>query len=131
MFLSELNAEQQRAFLVLARQVIAADERLALQELVRLEALYHEAGLPAETPDAPDAVGDLNALFPSARARAVVVLELLLVAHADASVDERELDAVRVVAERMETDEAYWQRAHDWARRYAALVEEARGFWQG
>ncbi|HLT48772.1 MAG TPA: TerB family tellurite resistance protein [Rubricoccaceae bacterium] len=130
MFLSELTAEQKRALLVLARQVIAADERLAFQELERLEALYHEADLPPETPDAPDVVADLNYMFPSARARAVVVLELLMVALADASVDRRELRAVRAIAEAMEVSEADWEAMRDWAGRYAALVAEARAFGQ-
>jgi hypothetical protein len=128
MFLSELTSEQKRAFLVLARQVIAADERLALQELERLEALYHEANLPPETPAAPDVVADLNYMFPSERARAVVTLELLMVALADASVDRRELTAVRSIAEGMEVDEEAWGAMRDWAGRYADLVAEARTF---
>ena len=131
MFLSELTAEQKRAFLVLARQVIAADERLALQELERLEALYHEAGLPAETSAAPDVVADLNYMFPAPRDRAVVVLELLLVALADATVDRRELAAVRAVAEGMGVEEADWAAMRDWAGRFADLVAEARAFGQG
>ena len=36
MFLHELTGAQQRAFLVLVRQVIAADERLAMQEVESL-----------------------------------------------------------------------------------------------
>ena len=128
MFLNELTAEQKRAFFVLARQVIAADERLALQELVRLEALYHEAQLPPETPAAPDVVGDLNYMFASTRARAVVVLELLLLVIADASVDRRELTTVRSIAERMEVEEEAWGAMRDWVGRYGALVAEACAF---
>ena len=131
MFLAELNPEQQRAFLILARQVIAADERLALQELERLEALYREVGLPTEAPDAPDAVGDLNFMFETPRARAVVVVELLLVAYADGRVDEREDAAVRRLAERMEVEEPEWETMRGWARRHAALVAEAQAFGQG
>src|SRR5690606_11332768 len=128
MFLSELTGEQKRAFFVLARQIIAADERLALQELERLEALYHEAHLPAETAAAPDVVADLNYMFPSPRARAVVVLELLMLVIADASVDRRELTAVRSIAERMEVDEEAWAAMRDWVGRYGALVAEACAF---
>lgn len=128
MFLSELTDQQKRALLVLARQIIAADDRLALQELERLEALYHEAQIPAETAGAPDAVADLNYMFASSRERAIVVLELLLVASADASVDRREIAAVRDIAERMGVDEAAWGAMQDWAERYAALHAEARAF---
>ena len=37
MFVHELSPEQRRAFLVLARQVIDADHRLAIQEVERLD----------------------------------------------------------------------------------------------
>ena len=125
MFLHELSPEQRRAFLVLARQIIDADRRLAIQEVERLDRLYVEAGIPAETADAPGAVGDLNLLFPSERARVVVVLDLLLVGYADGRLDPREAQAVRDVAARLGVDAATWEDALDWARRYAALVAEA------
>jgi hypothetical protein len=128
MFLAELSPDQKRALLVLARQVIAADDRLALPELERLEALYSEAGLPAETAAAPDAVGDLNYMFDTPRARAVALLELLLMAHADGRADAREEAAVRSLAERMDVGEADWQALRGWSLRHAALVAEARAF---
>ena len=127
MFLHELSPEQRRAFLVLARQVIDADRRLTIQEVERLDRLYVEAGVPAETADAPGAVGDLNLLFPSDRARVVVVLDLLLVAYADGRMDPREAQAVRDVAARLGVDAATWEDALDWARRHQALLDEAHG----
>ncbi|NNF57483.1 MAG: hypothetical protein HKN04_04510 [Rhodothermaceae bacterium] len=128
MFLHELTTEQQRAFLILARQVMAADERLAMQEVERLEALYRETGLPAETAAGPDAVGDMNYLFASPRVRAVVLLELLLVAHADDDLDPRENAVIRDVAERMEVYDDDWTRFSAWAARYAALRREAETY---
>lgn len=128
MFLHELTAEQQRAFLVLARQVIAADDRLALQEVERLEALYRETGLPAETAHAPDVVGDLNYMFDTLRTRAVALLELLLVAHTDGEYEGREQAALDHVAEAMGVPEALWTDLQGWAARYAALVREAQTF---
>ena len=125
MFLHDLSPEQRRAFLVLARQVIDADRRLAIQEVERLDRLYVEAGVPAETADAPGTVGDLNLLFPSERARTVVVLDLLLVAYADGKLDPRETAAIREVAARLGIDAATWEDATDWARRYQALLDEA------
>lgn len=125
MFLHELTPEQRRAFLVLARQVIDADRRLAIQEVERLDRLYAEAGVGTEHADAPSAAGDLNLLFPSDRARVVVVLDLLLVAYADGHLHAREVEAVRDVAARLEMDAGTWEAALDWAQRYHALLEEA------
>lgn len=125
MFLHELSHEQRRAFLVLARQVIDADRRLAIEEVERLDRLYAEAGVGTEHADAPSAVGDLNILFPTDRSRVVVLLDLLLVAYADGHLHAREVQAVREVAARLEVDAGTWEGALDWARRHQALVEEA------
>ena len=125
MFLHDLSPEQRRAFLVLARQVIDADRRLAIQEVERLDRLYVEAGVPAEMADAPGGVGDLNLLFPSERSRVVVVLELLLVAYSDGKLDPRETQTIRDVAARLGVDAATWEDATDWANRYQDLVAEA------
>ena len=125
MFLHELSSDQRRAFLVLARQVIDADRRLAIQEVERLDRLYVEAGVEAEHADAPSAVGDLNVLFSSDRSRVVVLLDLLLVAYADGRLHEREIAAIRDLAARLQVDAGTWEAALDWARRHHALVEEA------
>ena len=125
MFLHELRPEQRRAFLVLARQVIDADNRLAIQEVERLDRLYVEAGVGTETAEAPNAVGDLNLLFGTPRARVVVLLDLLLVAYADGRLHPRELSAVRSIAARLQTDAGTFEAALDWARRHHALIEEA------
>ncbi len=131
MFLHDLSPEQRRAFLVLARQVIDADRRLAIQEVERLDRLYVEAGVPAEMADAPGGVGDLNLLFPSDRARVVVILELLLVAYSDGRLDPRETQTIRDVAARLGVDAATWEDATDWANRYQALISEADALGKG
>ena len=125
MFLHELRPEQRRAFLVLARQVIDADNRLAIQEVERLDRLYVEAGVGTETAGAPSGVGDLNLLFGTPRSRVVVLLDLLLVAYADGRLHPSELDAVRSIAAKLQTDAGTFEAAVDWARRHQALLEEA------
>ena len=124
-FLHELSSEQRHAFLVLARQVIDADRRLAIQEVERLDRLYAEAGMEAEHADAPSGVGDLNLVFQTDRSRVVVLLDLLLVAYADGRLHEREVAAIRDLAARLQVDAGTWEAALDWARRHHALLEEA------
>jgi uncharacterized tellurite resistance protein B-like protein len=127
-FLTELSPEQRSALLVLARQVIDADERLTLPEVERLDRLYIEAGVDAETAGAPNAAGDLNLLFPTPRQRAVVLVELLLLAHSDGRLHPREENAVRRIAARLQIDQGLWAHILDWSHRYAALADEAAGF---
>lgn len=131
MFVHELSPEQRRAFLVLARQVIDADNRLAIQEVERLDRLYLETGVPAETAGAPSGVGDLNLLFGTDRARVIVLLDLLLVAYADGQLHAHEAEAIRGVARRLQVDAGTFEAALDWGRRHQALVEEAEALGKG
>ena len=128
MFLHELSPEQRSAFLVLARQIIDADERLTLPEVESLDRLYAESGVGTETADAPNAAGDLNLLFPSPRQRAVVLIELLQLGYADGVLHPREETAIQRIAARMEIDQGLWSSLLDWSRRQAALTQEARAF---
>ena len=128
MFLNELSPEQRSAFLVLAREVIQADERLTLLEVESLDKLYAESGMGVENAAAPNAAGDLNLLFPTSRQRAVVLIELLLVAYADGTLHPREESAIQRIAARLEIDQGMWSHLLDWSRRYSALAVEARAF---
>lgn len=124
MFIHDLDLAQRRALLVLARRVIDADRRLTLQEVERLDRLYLEAGLPAETADAPSNAGDLNLLFPDRQSRVKALLELLLVGYTDGRLDEREERAVRDIAAQLGVDAGTWDEARAWAEKHQALVRE-------
>ena len=128
MYVHELSADQRQAFLILAREIIDADNRLAIQEVERLDRLYDEAGVAAETADAPRGVGDLNLLFPTPRDRCVVLLELLLVAYADGVLHPKEEAALQRTAARLEIDQGLWTNLIDWAARFRSLVDEADAF---
>ena len=106
----------------------AADHRLALSEVEILDRLYAEAGLAAETAADPDAVGDLNYVFDTPRLRAVALMNLLTVAHADGRVDPAENEALRDLADRMDLDAATLDRLQAWAYRYAGLMREGAAF---
>ena len=124
MFLHELTRAQQRAFLVLVRQVIAADERLAMQEVESLEAIYRELGVPPETAEAPDVALDLNYLFESSRIRAVVFIELVIVAYADGVFDERENEVLVGFADAMTIPDQTRTDAYNWVRKMVDMRRE-------
>lgn len=125
MFLHELSHDQRSAFLILARQVIDADHRLAIQEVERLDRLYTEAGMEPEMAEAALAVDDLQSIFTSERSRVVVIIDLLLVGYADGVLHESEVAAIRKIGARLGIDAGVWEHALDWAWRHHQLVQEA------
>jgi hypothetical protein len=129
MRLYELSVEQQKTFMVLARELVAADGRLALDEVERLDLLYREMQLSATDAGEPATAVDLNHFFPDEKSRALVVLNLLLLAHGDGALHERERKvALRAAADlRIPADDI--ARMEEWAGRHAALMSEMRGFW--
>jgi len=125
MFLHELSHSQREAFLILARQVIDADHKLAIQEVERLDRLYAEAGIEPEMAEAAVAIDDLQSVFTSERSRVVVILDLLLVGYADGTLHPAEADAIRQIGARLGVDAGVWEHALDWAKRLHQLVLEA------
>ena len=125
MFLHELSHAQREAFLILARQVIDADHRLAIQEVERLDRLYTEAGVEPEMAEAAVAIDDLQSVFTSERSRVVVILDLLLVGYADGRLHPAEADAIRQIGARLGLNAGVWEHALDWAKRLHQLVVEA------
>ncbi|GAB5536125.1 MAG: hypothetical protein Rubg2KO_23740 [Rubricoccaceae bacterium] len=125
MFLHELSHAQREAFLILARQVIDADHKLAIQEVERLDRLYTEAGIEPEMAEAAVAIDDLQSVFLSERSRVVVILDLLLVGYADGTLHPSEADAIRQIGARLGLNAGVWEHARDWAKRLHQLVEEA------
>ena len=128
MRLYELTREQQRAFMVLARQVVAADDRLAMSEVEGLDLLYREMELPAADAGEPGDALDLNYLFDTPRARAVVLLNLLLLAHTDGAGQE-EREVIHRTADRLDVEPEALAAMEAWADRYMALVGEVDGFY--
>ncbi len=125
MFLHEHSHGQRESFLILARQVIDADHKLAIQEVERLDRLYTEAGMEPEMAESAVAIDDLQSVFTSERSRVVVILDLLLVGYADGTLHPSEADAIRQMGARLGLDAGVWEHALDWARRHHQLVLEA------
>jgi uncharacterized tellurite resistance protein B-like protein len=129
MFLHILNDTQQTAFLALARQFIAADQRLSAEEQNLLELAYAETGqdFDVELP-----TGDLDSLlqpFDSAQSKAAVLLELIGMGHADNEFHADESRLLREVAEGLGVPEAKVRAMEAWVERQLALAQEVEGFW--
>lgn len=131
MFLHLLNDTQQRAFLALANQFIAADSTLAEAESNALELMMAEMNFNFDEEPPRGSISELAAAFDSRQARAAALLELIALGHADASFHPDEDAFVRELASHFGVAPGELQRMDDWVRRQEALAAEVQQFWQG
>lgn len=130
MFLHILNDRQQQAFLAVAQRFIEADTHLAEAEQNLLELMYAETGLPFDTELPKGDFATLLEPFDSKQARAVVVLELIGIGHADEDFHADENTFVRQVAATLDISDEDVEAMESWINRQLALTQEVERFWQ-
>ncbi len=125
MFLYNLTANEQSAFLGLAQNIIQADGILAPQEEQLFEYLTKATGQsPAE-----GTVESLASVFQNRRAKASALLELMGLGLSDSQYNPAERALVAKVAKAFGFNENELVVMENWVIRQAMLVEEANGFW--
>lgn len=123
MLLKQLTHPQQQHFLALAAALIAADDRLDPREQRALSALAAEAGLPdAVTPRWQPT--DAAQAFDSSASRAVVLVELLGLAHADTCFCDDERAMINDLSEAFGVPALRLGQLESWVVRQLALTAE-------
>ena len=128
MFLHRLSPEQQRAFIGIAKNFVAVD---AIVEVVEAQALHRmetEAGVVDADVEPLPATAENLAIFDTAEARAVVLLELIGLAYGDDDVHPRENAVIREVASAFGVTNERLIQMEGWVIRYQALMNEAGRF---
>jgi len=98
MFLHKLNAEQRKAFLVMAQRISMADGEDDMGELDDIENLKAQLGL-SYNPDMSEVLGDLPLTpFDTVESRVIAMMELLAIAYTDDYLHEAESDLIGDVA---------------------------------
>ncbi len=130
MFVHTLTDSQQNALLSLAKQFVHADAHLAEAEENVLELLAAEAGRdPAEE----IADGELDALlasFDTRQSRAVVLLELIGVGHADDRFCPAESALLGTIAGKLGVSTDDLGAMESWVQRQLSLAREVGRFWE-
>lgn len=128
MFLFHLNPEERRAFVGLAKQLIAADAREQPEEAGVLRLMELELGIPvADLPATPPRAEAL-ATFSSKQSRVAVLMELLTLAYADGEPHPKEMDLLETVAAGLGIPELRLLEMEDWIVRQLSLNAEANAF---
>jgi uncharacterized tellurite resistance protein B-like protein len=126
MFLSELTEQQKIAFHNIAVDLIYSDEILDINEAQLIAKLEKEMDLSGkEIPKNKDLQ-----LFDTKKSKAVVMLELLMIAHSDEDFNSEENSYIKKIADFLEISSMDFTEMKWWAKKKADLDKEASRFFQ-
>jgi hypothetical protein len=128
MFIFHLAPAERRAFLGLARYLIAADGREGVAEAAALGALEVELGLPVTdvAPTAP--TPEVLATFASRSSRGAALLELLALAYADGVPHPDEMELLKTIAAGLHISELRLLEMEHWVVQQLPLNATAHAF---
>jgi uncharacterized tellurite resistance protein B-like protein len=128
MFLRILNAAERQAFLALAREYAAADQKVSPeeQELLKIFCLEMDLSPDLQLPAKPRA--EWFAAFSSRPARVAALLELLALVYADRDFSPRERELVFETAKAFGLTHAELKSLADWNDKHLELLSEAFSF---
>ncbi len=126
MFLSMLNEPQKGAFIKIAERFIDADGVIDMDEIEMITLLERETGISPESEHSDEELSDLFAVFDTKKARAVVMLEILRLGHADNEYHAAESKFISTMADAFGIAGTEFMNMENWVVRRIALDNEAR-----
>jgi len=128
MFLNLLTDRQKQSFLALATKVVMADGEVVPKENVTLDVRVAEMGGSIKAP--PDEIyGAANtSIFDTPQARAILVLELMVIAYSDDEYHDDERPIIHDLIEEYGFTPDQVARFEDWAKRQSPLSVEGWHF---
>ena len=127
MFINNLTSVQQGRFLELAEKLIAVDGFVDEREANMLKTLSAMCNMHADYGD----VGrgkDLAAVFEDRKSQVSLLLELIGIAYADESYDEKEKNMIDDVALALDVPDVLMEDLESWVYRQMILTKEAQIF---
>ncbi|MBU4179683.1 MAG: hypothetical protein KJ625_07090 [Actinobacteria bacterium] len=129
MYLSVLTPMQQEAVIFLARELIATDDAITAKEQDVLDQMVREVELPMPSARYLSSHGAAVEALTTGKARAIAIIELLGIAHADGEYGEEERCYIQDLVQELGVPETTVTAMENWVLRYVALTDEAKGFW--
>ena len=125
MFLTMLDGDEKRAFVLLAERMIAADGIVVGREAATLAAFKGEMGLGSASIDESQSIDDLASVFRTRRSKIVALLELIGLGYSDTSFSVTERSMVFTLARAMDIDTNTLVELESWVQQHVRLVRQA------
>jgi len=127
MWLTALTAEQRRALLGLAHNVVVSDGLLDPNEEFMLDAFKREMELNPTTESEYVELAGIERIFESRKSRTIALLNLLRLCYVDGAFEIEEECLLKEVSRACGVGDDEFQRLDNWVRRLVALEHEAVG----
>ena len=124
MFLADLSGQQKISFHNIAMDLIYSDEILDINEAQLMAKLEREMGLANKNIPKNK---DLQA-FDTRKSKAIVILELLMIAYSDEDFNVDESNYIKKIADFLEINSMDFTEMKWWAKKKSELDKEASKF---
>ena len=124
MFLADLSGQQKISFHNIAMDLIYSDEILDINEAHLMAKLEREMGLANKNIPKNK---DLQA-FDTRKSKAIVILELLMIAYSDEDFNVDESNYIKKIADFLEINSMDFTEMKWWAKKKSELDKEASKF---
>ena len=124
MFLADLSGQQKISFHNIAMDLIYSDEILDINEAQLMAKLEREMGLANKNIPKNK---DLQA-FDTRKSKAIVILELLMIAYSDEDFNVDESNYIKKIADFLEINSMDFTEMKWWAKKKSELDKEALKF---
>jgi len=127
MWMTALTAEQRRALLGLAHNVVVSDGLLDPNEEFMLDAFKREMDLNPKVESDYFELDGIERVFESHKSRTIALLNLLRICYVDGAIEIEEACLLKGVSRAFAFSDEEFQRLDNWVRRLVALEQEAVG----
>ena len=128
MFLSDLTEPQKAAFYDIAMGLIYSDDILDMNEAQLMAKLKNEMGLSNKKIQINENIQDSLKAFDTKQSKAILILELLILAHSDDDFNIDENTYIKKIVDALEINSFDFTEMKWWVEKKAALDKEARKF---
>lgn len=125
MFLNYLAEHQKIPFLLLAKKMIEADQKVVAQEEMLFEQLKQELGFSPENSLSEKAQINLEEIFDTFESRRVVILELTAIAYADKDFASEEKALIKELLKAFKISEKEYKKIEKWVIKQISLYKSA------
>jgi uncharacterized tellurite resistance protein B-like protein len=129
MFLYNLTNNQKKAFLSLAKRLIAADGRLAKEEMILLSLMAKEMDIVTEEEMSKKNLPELLKEFDTRKAQVSILLELIYLCYIDNEFRIEENEFMQNIISMFGVSQEEMLTFKNWVLKYLSLMKEANEFW--